>query len=251
MEHDQGLNMNNFLFSINMISSILVSKRTLIFLSFLTIFSLKSSNAQEVGSWWMYFGSNRLHDNWSLWTEAQYRSHDHGENVEQLLLRTAIQWHATKRSFFALGYGYIGNYIPETDIQNPTIEEGRIFQQYILKHNWSRTIFEHRFRLEQRWIQGEYANRFRYRLFLIIPLGKKKLEEDTWFIGLYDEIFLNTVEKYYDRNRLYGAIGYQFNSTTNLQVGMLNQDSELINKWYFQLALIWNPDFRKEQEVNK
>ena len=81
---------------------------------------------------------------------------------------------------------------------------------------------------------------------LFIPLNNKEVVEKTWFVGIYDEIFLNTVEEYYDRNRFYAALGYQFNRMTNMQVGMLNQDTQNGDKWYFQLALFWNPDLRKE-----
>lgn len=201
--------------------------------------------AQEVGSWWMYYGLNRIHNNWSIWTEAQYRSHDHGQNIEQLLLRTALNYHLSKNSLFALGYGYVATYELETDIKSPTTEEGRIFEQYIHKHIIPHIQFEHRLRLEQRWLQGIYLNRIRYRLFLSVPINKKYMELDTWFIGIYDEIFLNTIEEYFDRNRLYLALGYQIDEYINIQSGMMNQFTKNGDKWYFQLALTWNTDFRK------
>ncbi len=207
--------------------------------------------SQEVGSWWMYFSGMKLTDKWTLWNEAQYRSHDHGENIEQLLLRVAPMYNVSKSSSFALGYAYIADYSFETDINNPDAEEGRIFEQYMLKHKIPNLLFEHRFRVEQRWKNGVYLNRVRYRLFLTIPIGKKDMEPDTWFAAVYDEVFLHTVpmgekESYLDRNRLYFAGGYQFNKSTNLQMGMLNQLTPDFDKWYFQLALSWNPDFRKQ-----
>ena len=208
-------------------------------------FEIKS---QEVGSWWMYFSAIKFHEKWSFWNEAQYRSHDHGENIEQLLLRVAPMYHLSQSSTIAFGYAYIADYSFETDINEPNAEEGRIFEQYILKHKIPRLGFEHRFRLEQRWKNGHYLNRFRYRLFLTIPIGKKEMEPDTWFAAVYDEVFLHTVpmgekDTYLDRNRLYIAGGYQFNQATNVQMGMMNQLTPYRDKWYFQLALNWNPNF--------
>ena len=215
-----------------------------IFIVVLMSFSL-GSISQEVGSWWMYFGNFRFNDQFSIWTEAQYRSYDHGENIEQMMLRSALNYHISKKSIATFGYGYIGNYLPGTDINNPTIEEDRIYQQFVQKHSIPLVLIEHRFRLEQRWPENTYRNRIRYRIFLTIPLNKKDIEAKTWFLGLYDELFLNTVEKYYDRNRFYFALGRQFNEYLNLQVGMLNQDTQFADKWYFQLAMSWNVDFRK------
>jgi len=201
--------------------------------------------AQDIGSWWMYYGLNRVNDNWSVWTEAQYRSHDNGANIEQLLLRTAINYHISKNSMLGLGYGYISSYEFETDFKNPTSEEGRIFEQYIHKHMLPHFLFEHRFRVEQRLLQGNYKNRLRYRLFLTVPLTKKYMEEKTFFLGIYNEIFLNTVDPIFDRNRFYAALGYQFDELVNLQLGMMNQKTQYLDKWYFQLALTWNTDFRQ------
>lgn len=196
----------------------------------------------------MYFGFNRIHDNWSLYTEAQYRSHDMGQEIEQLLLRTAMNYHISKNSSLAAGYGFIGSYDLETDIESPTTEEHRIFEQFIHKHFAPRIGFEHRVRVEQRFIGDTYKNRFRYRLFLTIPLGKKYMEPKTYFIGIYDELFINGEGKGFDRNRLYGAFGYQFNTSTNVQLGVLNQKLSNTNKWYLQVALLWNPDLRKKDK---
>ncbi|HFA52164.1 MAG TPA: DUF2490 domain-containing protein [Bacteroidetes bacterium] len=66
------------------------------------------------------------------------------------------------------------------------------------------------------------------------------------FIGLYDEIFMNTKSVFFDRNRMYGAFGFQFHDTASAQMGMLHQRVNDFGKWYFQFALIFNPDFRKK-----
>ena len=39
----------------------------------------------------------------------------------------------------------------------------------------------------------------------------------------YNEVFLNTETTFFDRNRLYGGIGYRFNSSLKIEAGYMNQ----------------------------
>jgi hypothetical protein len=45
----------------------------------------------------------------------------------------------------------------------------------------------------------------------------------TLYISAYNEIFMNTDNSYFDRNRLYGGIGYRFNKFVRTELGFLNQ----------------------------
>ncbi len=133
----------------------------------------------------------------------------------------------------------------ESEQKTPESEEHRIWQQFILTNNLGRVKFEHRYRVEQRWVNSDNRNRFRYRLMLFIPLNKPQIEAGALFIGLYDEVFINGEKTFFDRNRLYGALGYQLFKNTGFQVGMLYQRENDLGKWYLQFALVLNPDFRK------
>jgi len=44
---------------------------------------------------------------------------------------------------------------------------------------------------------------------------------------------------------LYGALGYQINQLTGIQLGLLHQQVNDFGKWYLQFALVYNTDFRK------
>lgn len=203
----------------------------------------------ETGNWIMYFGMNKITDKFSLHTEIQYRNHTVApNNIEQLLLRTGINYHFSKKAFASIGYGYIPSYVFESEQKAPEVTEHRIWQQFILTNKISRVKFEHRYRIEQRWVNGDYRNRLRYRLMLFIPINKPTIEKGSLFLGLYDEIFVNTENVFFDRNRLYGALGYQFHKVASVQAGMLNQRVNDFGKWYLQFALVFNPDFRKKED---
>ena len=199
------------------------------------------------GNWIMYFGANKISDKWSVHTEVQYRNHTFApNNIEQLLLRTGLNFHFSKKAFATAGYAYIPSYVFESEQKAPETTEHRIWQQFILTNNIGRVKFEHRYRIEQRWVNKDYRNRLRYRLMLFVPVNKPKIEKGSIFIGLYDEVFMNTKNVFFDRNRMYGALGYQFHETASAQMGMLHQRVNDFGKWYFQFALIFNPDFRKK-----
>ena len=61
---------------------------------------------------------------------------------------------------------------------------------------------------------------------------------------MYDEIFLNISNSPFNQNRLYGAIGYQINDNTNIQLGYLKHhntvSTEIQNLNRLQLAIFLN-----------
>ncbi len=222
---------------------------------FLLLFLLPVSifaQQEKTGNWLMYFGTNKVSDKFSIHTEIQYRNHTlTPNNTEQLLLRTGLNYHFSDKAFATVGYAYIPSYIFESEQKAPEIEEHRIWQQFILTNKIGRVKFEHRYRIEQRFINQEYKNRFRYRLMLFVPLNKPTIEKGSLFLGLYDEVFMNSKETFFDRNRLYGAIGYQFNKNISAQAGMMHQQVNDFGKWYLQVALVFNTDLRKVDKLNR
>lgn len=72
-----------------------------------------------------------------------------------------------------------------------TVKEFRMWEQLTINSFLDLLKIEHRYRAEQRWLNGIYRNRFRYRLNLVVPLNHKKIEAKTFFISVFDELFLN------------------------------------------------------------
>ncbi len=209
--------------------------------------ALSFSQEDRVGNWLMYFGMNKVSEKFSIHTEVQYRNHTIAPvNVEQLLLRGGLNFHFSSTAFTSAGYAYIAGYQYESPQLNPEVEEHRLWQQFVTTNNIGRVKLEHRYRLEQRWVNKHYRNRFRYRLMLFIPLNKPQIEKGCLFLGLYDEVFINGKNNFFDRNRLYGALGYQFSKSMSIQVGWLSQQQSSFRKNYLQIGLTLNPDFRKK-----
>ena len=47
--------------------------------------------------------------------------------------------------------------------------------------------------------------------------------DKTIYLSAYNEIFLNTNAPAFDRNRLYGGIGYRLNKTFKFELAYMNQ----------------------------
>ena len=215
---------------------------------FLGQFTASLAAQGELGNWLMYFGQNRISDQLSIHSEVQYRHHTTlPTDVEQLLLRAGLNYHIASNAMLTAGYGYITSYDFDGDYRMADTKEHRIWQQFILTNNLGRIKFEHRYRVEQRWVDQIYRSRLRYRIMAFIPLNRKLIEPGTWFIGIYDEVFLNTKSTFFDRNRLFGGVGYQLSKTSNFQLGILHQRVNTFGKWYLQMAVVFNPDFRKKE----
>jgi len=214
-----------------------------IFSLFLILPFLVNGQQDELGNWVMYFGTNKLSDKYSLHTEFQYRNHKVGPSVEQLLPRIGLNYHFQSNGILTGGYAYIPSYKFESEQSAPEVTEHRIFEQLILKNSIGKMNLEHRYRIEQRWVSGDYRNRFRYRLMATYPLNKPKIQEGAFFLALYDEVFINAEFSFFDRNRLYGAMGYQFMDNAGVQVGLLRQTVNSFSKLYLQFALVYNLDF--------
>ncbi len=197
------------------------------FLSVLCLLSIHLSSGQEsdFGNWLVYIGNKTINEKWNWHNEVQYRNYDAIGDLEQLMLRTGIGYNLAPRNNFLMGYAYIRseNYVEGSDDKTST-DEHRIFQQYISKNNTGTIKTQHRYRFEQRFIENQKIKlRFRYFLGFQLPLKKKLLEDKTYYISAYNEVFLNTKGGVFDRHRVYGGIGYKFNASLRLEAGYMHQ----------------------------
>ncbi|NKI32714.1 DUF2490 domain-containing protein [Croceivirga thetidis] len=219
-----------------------------VFLLLGTTLIAQQPGEEENGIWYMYFGMNKISEKFSIHTEAQFRYYETSANFNQLLLRTGLNYHINPNAIATLGYAYIDT-DPSFDSNETLVNdigENRIFQQFILKNKVWEFLFEHRYRLEQRFIKVEDENspffddrtehRARYRIQMTLPLT------DTFFLNFYDELFINLQDNLFGQNRLYGAVGVNLTDNSSLQFGWLrNQFSNTVfNR--FQIAFFYNPD---------
>jgi len=201
----------------------------------------------QIGGWYMAFLSKDFtQSRLGVQGDIQYRTWDGGGDLEQLLIRGGLTYRPDALpGKYTLGVANItsGQFgqSKRTSTENRTYQEALIPQR--VGEKW---FLKHRLRFEQRWVNGQdFRTRFRYALLANVPLNRPDLSPGAFYLALYNELFINGQRDIgggrevdlYDRNRLYGALGYQFSETGQIQAGYMQQHSNAVNKGQIQLSL--------------
>lgn len=219
---------------------------------FLLLLILPLQNAQsqvnedQLGGWYMYFWNTDFGTSkFGLQGDIQYRNWDVVGDLEQLLLRGGVTYRPNSNVMFTVGYANITSGI--FGESSDTTSESRIYQEALLPHKVSERIYlKHRFRYEQRWVEGQhFRTRYRYNLFLNIPLNQSNLNKNAIYLAMYNEVFLNGQKgigngrsvELFDRNRLYAALGYALQDDLKIQLGYMEQTLNSYSKGQLQLSL--------------
>ncbi|NMH88882.1 DUF2490 domain-containing protein [Flavivirga algicola] len=203
---------------------------------------LAQSQDSNFGNWLIYIGSKKLNNKWNLHHEVQYRNYDAIGDLEQLLLRTGLGYTFNEgKNNVLLGYGYIlsENYVGDTN-NKVSVNEHRIFQQFVSKQNIGSVVLSHRYRFEQRFVEDDFKMRFRYFLAFKIPFKTKEKGNSKFYLSAYNEIFLNTKSSVFDRNRSYGGLGYTINKNIRVEAGYMNQFFETTGRDQFNIITFVN-----------
>lgn len=192
-----------------------------VFISFFT-----TAQQSSLGNWLMYIGNNKIDEHWNWNHEVQYRNYNAIGDLEQLLSRTGLGYTPKNSELnFLVGYGYMlsENYIEESSAKE-SVHERRVFQQLVTKHIfWGHLSATHRYRFEQRSVEGHYKSRFRYLLSLRFPIHLSHVDKNKLYFTSYNEVFLNTKNKIFDRNRVYGGVGVQLSKSFRVEAGYMIQ----------------------------
>jgi len=102
-------------------------KQSIYFLIILASFLFSTvtyAQKTDIGNWFIYFGNQQLNKKWNWWNEVQYRNHNFAGNLEQLILRTGVEYNLTDNNNLLLGYAFIysESYITNTDEKRSTSE---------------------------------------------------------------------------------------------------------------------------------
>lgn len=198
------------------------------------------------GLWTMGFFRVDIKDSpWGVQGDVQYRTHDLGADLEQLMLRAGATWRPKEGdALYTAGYAHIPIGVPGGE--RGSIAERRPHQEGLWPHHpGGRFFLSHRLRLEERWIPGlEFRTRLRYALFLNLPLDRERLEPGTTYLAFYEELFLNGPVIFwddvgttlYDRNRFYAAMGHVLGTRWRIQAGAMLQSTNTWHKYYWQLS---------------
>jgi hypothetical protein len=210
----------------------------------------------QIHGWAVYQGNHKLNSKIDLHTEYQWRRADGFANWQQSLARVGLDYRLNPNCTFSGGYGWIITYPYGSQPLAAKTQEQRLWQQVNLKAQYGSIQIQHRYRLEQRWIDTMFRQRIRYRAQCIIPLQKTYLAQGKGlFMNVNDEVFLGfgkgIAKNILDQNRFIAAVGYKFNSNLNIQLGYLNQfvikanGVQMERNHTIWTSVVYNLDFTK------
>jgi len=228
-------------------------KKTLVYIAFTLLFNTQlyaQIDQDQLGGWYMYFFDAKFKESsWGVQGDIQLRNWGVADDLEQLLIRSGITYRPKNAEVkLTLGYGNIttGTF----GDSEAKVKENRIYQEALFPVKFGKRLYtNHRFRYEQRFVENQdFRTRYRYNLFLNIPLNKAVIEDKTVYLSIYNELFINgersigngnTVE-IFDRNRRYYALGYQIKQGMKVQLGTMRQTTNAWAKNQLQLSFHHN-----------
>jgi len=201
-----------------------ILRRAALILTIVLPYSVQCQDS-DLGNWLIYIGNKKINEKWNIHNEVQYRNYNFVGDLEQLLLRTGLGYTFNEgNNNVLLGYGYIlsENYTGNGS-EKVAVNENRIFQQFTAKDKIGRVKLLHRYRFEQRFVENDFKLRFRYFLAINVPIFSHGKDLKSFYLSIYNEIFLNATSPVFDRDRLYGGLGYNLSKSTRLELGYMNQ----------------------------
>ena len=223
-------------------------KRTILLLGFMGVINNSViGQSNNVGTWFVYFGNQKINDKWNIQSDFQYRDYRFLGQRNQLLARVGLGYNLKPQNHnLLLGYAYIAtDAYDEFDNNTSTKIEHRIYQQYLYKNKVGSNSLTHRFRLEERFFPSEFGLRARYFISLQKPLGSKTIAKGNTYLSAYNELFVDIKDPKFDRNRLYGGLGYGITESLRIETGYMIQAQKNITRGQLQLIIVNNLPFKK------
>jgi hypothetical protein len=192
-------------------------------------------------AWVSYLGNHKITNKFGTHTEYQWRRADGFNHWQQSLARIGLDYYVNPNLSATAGYGWIITYPYGDQPVLHQFNESRIWEQVNAKAKYGRVELQHRYRLEQRFMENYVKNtdgsitkgenifrqRVRYRAMVTVPISRKEMLDNTLFLNVNNEVFIGfgkgIGKNILDQNRFNLALGWRFNKDFNIQIGYLNQ----------------------------
>lgn len=195
-------------------------------LGFLFVFLGSLMFAQDhLSSFNMMSLTYKMNPKWMAYMELQARARKDYTVIDYYETKGGIGYNLNKNNQAFVGIGRYGTY----EKMKISQEEFRIWLQYTLTQRIGKLKLDHRGRAEKRFFYasqtGEHteAVRYRYRLSGTLPINNSKVQEGTFFVNAFEELFFGAIEPNFKRNRSFAGFGYQFNNSLSATTGYMFQ----------------------------
>lgn len=195
----------------------------LIFVFSLCVYMDGFAQTDRLGSWETVNINYQYTKHVFFFGEVQARSQGPAADFFYHEAKGGVGYSVGKKISFLVAVGDYRTYSYPGEFKSLQTKEFRLWQQFSFKSKLDPVVVDHRFRIEQRWVNGNYRNRFRYRLNPVIPINHNKIIPRTLYGVVFDELFFTNQAPYFERNRFFAGLGYQFTSLLGMQIGVLRQ----------------------------
>lgn len=207
----------------------------------------------DLGSWNILNFNLKLNSKWNVFMETQLRSLSFYDQFHYYEYKTGATYKIKNSVSITTGVGSYNTYSEGGNFENPIQnKEIRSWFQLNMKNDLDFVILEHRYRAEQRFTSNGYRNRFRYRLGAIVPINNKQVVPKTFYVSAWNEIFFTDNEPYFERNRMFVGLGYEFSKQLAVQTGYIHQFDYKINdetgRDFLNIALLYTFDLSNKNE---
>ena len=208
----------------------------------------QETGEDKFGTWLTYFGNHRVAENWSVFTELQLNHYQFLNNYNQFWTFLGLNYRIDERSSVSGGYSYFNTDPSFMEIPGEErVQEHRTYEQFATRSSLGKFNLFHRYRLEQRFFNGNptVKHRMRYRILLTHPI------KGALFAQAFEEVFINFQQPTFDQNRIFLGLGYRFSRNMNLRAGYLKVHFTNTKYDRLQVFLNINTDLRKKEKESK
>lgn len=223
-------------------------KLTLVFLLIIiNNYWVKGQSIDNYNMWYQYIMNSKLTDKTNLTALSQYRSFDLGGDGRLFLVNAYLEYEVAPGVEPGAGAMFLVLNSYNSKREKVTRYETRPFQQVTLTGHIGRTLINHRFRVEERFLNNpdEFKVRLRYLLSMRIPLGKT----GQYYGILKNEVRVNaTKENIFDSNRITAGLGIKISKASALEFAFINQLGDHRTDNYAYIGFRNSFDWRKKDQ---
>ena len=189
------------------------------------------SQAPQLHGWHITKAELILDNRWRLFLDDQVRSQRLLQKFNLHAFSLAVSFRPSNGVALMIGAGEFYNYSDGGNFKSPLLgKEKRLYEQVEFTKSICRLQLEQRFRLEHRWFERNYQNRFRTRFAGTAALNKAAMEKGTLYATAYDELFFSNQKTGLEMNRLQVGCGYQWSASAKLLIAWVWQSIYPQNK---------------------
>lgn len=189
-----------------------------------------SGQGFDLGSWNILHYKYNIDENLSVFGEAQIRSLKFYNQFHYYEYKAGVNYRLKPELIVSLAAGDYDTYAEGGNFVVPkNNDEFRLWSQVLLLQSIGILKVEQRYRMEMRFTNQGYRNRFRYRLGSSIGLGNSTAFLSSLRLFVANEIFFTDREPYFERNRFLVAFNYKISPDKTFLLGYLHQFDYKIN----------------------